>query len=307
MFGSGPDDREGAQKIVNKSTPAPLIATGLLLAATTIGASESEEEEEGLPLWEMGGVAFGQVFPAYPGAGDQNLTLLPLPYPIYRGGRLRFGEDFDNIAEGRLIKRDRVKLDLSFNANFPSDSKDIDVREGMPDLDFLVEVGPEVKIKLTENTERRSELLLNLPLRAAISLDGFNSTGRGFVFGPELEYKIDEYLSPRNELSLRWSPSWATRDYMDFFYTVPPEFETAVRPAYEASSGYLTSEFKIGLKRQITDRLRFIGSARVWVNSGAANENGPLFVDDVNWGIRAALIWTFWKSKRIEGDEEEED
>ena len=100
----------------------------------------------------------------------------------------------------------------------------------MPDLDFLVEVGPEVKIKLTENTERRSELLLNLPLRAAISLDGFNSTGRGFVFGPELEYKIDEYLSPRNELSLRWSPSWATRDYMDFFYTVPPEFETAVRP-----------------------------------------------------------------------------
>jgi len=283
---------------------AALVATGLLLQAAAAADSEPEEEE-GLPLWEMRGVAFGQVFPAYPGAGDQNVTILPLPYPLYRGKILRFGEDFENFAEGRLFKRERMQLDLSFDATFPSKSKDIDVREGMPDLDLLVEVGPELEIKLSENQAKKSKLLLNLQLRGVFSMDGLDAKGRGWVFNPELEYKIDEYFSPRNELSLRWSPAWATRRYMDFFYSVPPEFATPVRPAFEASSGYLTSEFKLGLKRQLTERLRFIGSARLWVNKGVANDASPLFEKDYGWGVRAALMWTFWKSKKRAGEEED--
>ena len=84
---------------------------------------------------------------------------------------------------------------------------------------------------------------------------------------------------------------------MDFSYGVAPEFETVDRPAFEARSGYLNTEFLFGVNRQITERLEFRGSVRLWLNNGAANRESPLYQDDINHGIRLALFWTAWQSK----------
>ncbi len=273
------------------------VFTLLLLSAAHLPAEETADEN--LPaLWKIRLVAFGQNFPAYPSSSDQNLTILPIPYPMYRGKILRFGEDLEDIASSRILNGDRVKLSIGLNASFPEDSDNLSVREGMPDLDFLVEVGPDLKIALKGGPDEDRELKLSLQVRGAASLDGLDLKGRGFIFNPELEYLARDMLGPRNELRFRVAPAWATRNYMNYFYGVVPEFATPSRPQFDASSGYLNTEFLVGLNRKITDRLEFRGSVRLWVNKGGANDTSPLYRRDYDRGIRLALFWTAWESKR---------
>lgn len=273
------------------------VCTLLLLAAAHVQAEETADSN--LPgLWGIRLVAFGQDFPAYPSSSEQNLTLLPIPYPVYRGKILRFGEDLEDIANSRILNGDRVKLSIGLNASFPEDSDKLSVRTDMPDLDFLVEAGPELKIALKGGPDEDRELKLSLQVRWAVSLDGLDLKGRGFIFNPELEYLARDLLGPRIELRFRVAPAWATRDYMNYFYGVAPEFATSSRPRFDASSGYLNTEFLVGLNRKITDRLEFRGSLRLWVNKGAANDASPLYQRDYDRGIRLALFWTAWESKR---------
>lgn len=260
-------------------------------------ASAQSDDDEAPPLWEFRFAAFGRYSPAYPGASKQDLTLLPLPYPVYRGSRLRFGEDFDRFAEGRVVRRRRVRLNVNFNVNFGEDSEDLAVRRGMPDLDLMLEIGPELEINLNDRDPAEGALFLALQARAGISFDG-GSSGRGYVFSPQLEYQLDQAFGTRNDLLFRWTPTWVSEDYADYYYEVLPAFETVGRSAFNASSGYLGSEFRVGLERQINDRLRFDGSVRLWINNGAKNGASPLFEDDHGLGLQAAFIWTLGSSER---------
>lgn len=275
---------------------AAALACLFLLSSSLVRAQETPAEDD-QPLWEFKLVPFAQNFPSYPGSRDQNLTVLPLPVPVYHGKFLRFGQDLEDLAEGRLFSNDRYDLSLSVSAQFPADSVDLSGRDGMPDLDFLFEAGPELIVRLRGDEEADRELKLSLQARAAISANGFDTKGRGFVFNPEIEYLARNLWGENNEWRLRVSSTWASSDYADFSYGVAPEFETVDRPAFEARSGYLNTELLFGLNRQITERLEFRGSVRLWLNNGAANRDSPLYQDDINHGIRLALFWTAWQSK----------
>ena len=85
---------------------------------------------------------------------------------------------------------------------------------------------------------------------------------------------------------------------MNYFFGVAPQFATTDRPAFNARSGYLNTELLVGLKRKLSDRLEFRGSVRLWVNKGAKNDTSPLYQRDYDKGIRLALFWTAWQSKR---------
>ena len=157
---------------------AATLTTFFLVTIQGTAAQPPEPESEELPLWEFRFAAFSRYAPVYPGAADHDLTVLPLPYPVYRGSRLHFGDDLDEFAEGHVLAGPRVKLDINFNVNFGADSEDVAVRRGMPDLDFLLEVGPELEIKLNNRPASEGELLLGLQLRAAVSFDSWDATGR---------------------------------------------------------------------------------------------------------------------------------
>ncbi len=273
------------------------LATALLFC-TSPALPDQDGVETHEPLWEFQVVAFGQYFPAYPSSADQNLTLLPLPFPVYRGKFLRFGEDLDELASGQIVDTDRLKLSLGVSASFPEDSDSLALRSGMPDLDFLVEAGPEIKLRLRGGKQDARELNLSLQLRAAVSLDGLDSKGRGVVFNPEVEYLARDLFGKGNEVKLRLSSTWASDDYMNYFFGVAPQYATADRPAFDASSGYLNTELLVGLKRKLSDRLEFRGSVRLWVNKGSTNDTSPLYQRDFDKGIRLALFWTAWQSKR---------
>jgi len=168
----------------------------------------------------------------------------------------------------------------------------------MPDLDFMAEIGPELEIRLSDRTAEQGEFLLAFQLRAGISLDSLNTSSRGYVLSPEFEYRRDQVFGGDNLLSLRFRPSWATEDYMDYYYEVEPRFATARRPAFDAMSGYVGSKITAAITRQINEKLVLGVSASYYLNSGAENDLSPLFQSNSGASIQVALVRTLAESKR---------
>ncbi|HKH20844.1 MAG TPA: MipA/OmpV family protein [Gammaproteobacteria bacterium] len=76
---------------------------------------------EKLRLWEAGvGIAL-VMFPDYRGPNQQSAYVLPLPYFIYRGERLKV--DY-NGSRGVLFDTKRLHLDSGINASVPVKSDD---------------------------------------------------------------------------------------------------------------------------------------------------------------------------------------
>jgi outer membrane scaffolding protein for murein synthesis (MipA/OmpV family) len=274
--------------------------SALLLMAPQVWAAEQENagDKEAKPLWEMKFATFARYGQSYPASEDSQFNFVPVPFPIYRGPILRVGDERGKPVSTRLFQTERFKLDFDFGLNFSVDSDDVDARTGMPDLDLLLEAGPELEFKVSESLAG-GELLLALQTRGAWSFDGFDSTSRGLVGSVELKY-TRPMREPGSELRLRIVPSWANDDYMDFFYGVAPEFATAFRPAYVAESGYLGTRFGASIKRQLSDSLEFRTGLNMNLHSGAANEQSPLFTDDTTFSGFVAVLWRFWESEARE-------
>ena len=112
-----------------------------------------------LPLWEAGLVGAAVSGPAYPGADQRSARALAAPFLIYRGKVLR--SDASGIG-ARLLRSERYELDIGFAASLPARSNAGAARAGMPDLGFLGEFGPRVKVLLANPTPT-SRLRLDLP------------------------------------------------------------------------------------------------------------------------------------------------
>jgi outer membrane protein len=275
-----------------------VISAGLSAYAQEVDESAAGDPEEELALWEFRLAAFGRSAPAYPGADESDTTILPIPVPVYRGSFLRFGENLDQVARGEIVETERVRVGLDLDFTFGEDSEDIAVRAGMPDLDFMLELGPEVEVRLDGLNPEHGAFFLALQLRAAVSFDDLDPSSRGFLMNPEFEYRRDGLFGGDNLLSLRFKPTWASEDYMDYYYEVAPAFVTPGRPAYDATSGYLGTRFTAALTRQINDRLTFGVSASYHLFKHAENEASPLFQRDSGKSLQAALVWTLAESER---------
>jgi outer membrane protein len=264
-------------------------------------ASPTDAEQEMEPLWEVRLAAFTRYGPSYPASEDSQFNIVPAPFPIYRGRFLRVGDDSEKPVRGRVFRRDRIKLDLDFAMTFGSDSDDIDARKGMPDLDIMLEVGPELELEFTESTRKGAHIFLALPLRAATSFDGFNPDYRGMVFAPEVRYRRSfeksrsKYTLP--ELKLRVTPTWASNRDMDYFYKVQEEFATETRDAFDAKGGYIGTEFSASMKYPLSDKLELWGGVTLGYHGGAKNEDSPLFTDKFTESVYVAFIWRLWESK----------
>ena len=275
-----------------------LLWPGTVLFAQEESPATPSEDEEAPALWELRLAAFGRYAPVYPGSDESDLTVLPIPVPVYRGSFLNFGENLDQVARGDIRETKRMRLGIDLDFTFGEHSSDIPVRRGMPDLDFMFELGPELEIKLDERTPEQGEFFLALQLRAGVSFDGLNPSSRGFVLSPEFEYRRDQAFGGDNLLSLRFKPTWASEDFMDYYYEVEPAFATAMRPAYNAASGYLGSRFTAALTRQINEKLVLGISASYQIYNGAKNRPSSLHQSNSGGSIQAALVWTLAESER---------
>lgn len=280
----------------------PGTTTLLMLAfCTSVASAATVEDPATDALWEMNIAAFGRHGPSYPASEESQDDFIPLPLPVYRGTFLRVGDDTDSPMRGRVFRTDRIKLDIDFDLVFGSDSDDVAARDGMPDLNLLTEIGPELELQFVDRGWLAADVFLALPVRGALSWDGLDPSFEGLVFAPELKFTRD-FGNERQQLKLRITSSFASDGYMDYYYEVTHAFATVQRPAFAADGGYLGTEIALSLRWPVANRLELWGGVRQGFYRGAKNEDSPLFTDDTTTTVYGAFMYRFWESRRRVAD-----
>ena len=135
------------------------------------------------PKWEAGLVLGGGWINDYPGADRNHVRSLVAPFLIYRGPVWRV--DRDGIRS-RLFANPDLELDLAASAAF--NARHSDAREGMPALDYLFGVGPQLVYKGWRQQWGSPEL--RLKARALVSTDFRHVDGRGAALDAEVRWRI---------------------------------------------------------------------------------------------------------------------
>ena len=154
-----------------------------VVVALAVLPAVSANAQSAPPLWEAGLAGGWGSSPAYPGSDHRVSRVVAAPWLVYRGPVFRVE---DNNVGARLLKTPRIELDVGIGGALPASSNDVALRAGMPDLGTLIELGPRLKVRLTD-PQARDQWRLDLPLRAVVEFqDGVH--GRGTIFEPEIKW-----------------------------------------------------------------------------------------------------------------------
>jgi outer membrane scaffolding protein for murein synthesis (MipA/OmpV family) len=233
--------------------------------------------------------------PYYRGVNQTRTYAIPFPYLKYRGEYFRIDE---GGAHGRLFESENIKLELSLAGGVPVTSDGNSPRQGMPDLDPTVELGPSMELLLWQNNDRRRKLALNLPLRSAISVSVDNIAHQGWTFSPYLEYIFESAYPGDWKAGLAWGPLYADKAYHNYFYAIEPLYTTPSRPEYSANAGYSGNRVTLTLQRNLGDV--WIGAFVRYDNlDNAAFLDSPLVNTNHYLASGLAFTWVFRKSSTL--------
>ena len=246
-----------------------------------------------LPLWELG-LGIGALHqPYYAGTKDTRTFAFPVPVPIYRGDIFKSDEDG---VRAQLAEDDLYKLDLSLDFNLAVDSDDVDLREGMDDIDSMLQIGPSLEITLAKTKNTRWEL--NLPVRANFAIDGSGIDESGFTFSPNISYFREfDWLNKPWRAGIALGPQFGSNEYQNVYYGVDREFVTTSRPEYSADSGYAGSRLLMTLRSRNQDRV-WVWFLRYENIEGAEFDDSPLV--ETNDAVSIGFIYSrfLFKSKQ---------
>jgi outer membrane protein len=260
------------------------------LAAVPESAVSEESRERALPRWEAGVVGFGATQPAYPGADTNTSRALVLPYLVYRGEYLR--SDRGGVGV-RAVKTARLELDVGFAGSLGSNASDVDARRGMADIGILVEMGPQLKINLTDVADGPGSSRIELPLRGVFDLND-DLRFKGLAFNPT--WVTTHGLPGRWAATWSVGAVWGSRKLTGTFYDVKANEVTATRPAYDASSGLIALRAGLSLSRPIGNTARFFTFVRQESLAGAANNDSPLVQRRSGTSAGLGISWSFLQS-----------
>lgn len=246
------------------------------------------------PVYELGAGTIILNIPNYPGANNNQFRVVPFPYVIYRGKVLRAD---DEGTRARLLSSKHLETGLSFGFNFPIKSEQNSSRQGMPDLDALVSLGPRVLYRIV-SAPSQHRLNLSVATKAVFS-SNFKSRFRseGLSIEPSLNYW---YQFPQwgTTLFSRLGFEFGSVKLNRFFYEVQSQYTTATRASYGANAGLIESSLSLGFGHSFYRNKLFLFSALSWRNlQWAKNRESPLVESRDNMGIILGLVWTFFESK----------
>ena len=267
-----------------------LINTAPLSAAnSTAGKSEDK------PLWEFGIAGNMASIPLYRGSGDDKLYALPLPYFIYRG---RFFQSDRDGFRGIFYSSDHIETSLSGGGNPPVNDDDT-AREGMGDLDFLVELGPALKWHPFKR-QPDQRFYFQTAARAIFSIglpDDLRTHHRGYRVTSSLHYRNKTIGgNPLWKWGVSLGVDFTDNEYNNYIYGVLDQYANELRPAYTAKGGYAGAMAATYLVRRFTDTLSLAVYTRIDNLSGAVYESSPLVETSNNFTVAASLIWKIKES-----------
>ncbi|WP_373098006.1 MipA/OmpV family protein [Zhongshania sp.] len=264
-----------------------------LLSALFSFAAEAEALRTGLlPKWELGAGIAGFHLPDYPGAEQSSSYVLPFPYIIYRGERVK--ADREGVR-GLLFEHRHWDLNISAGGSLPVNSGENRARDGMDDLDFSFEFGPSLRLKLQESAKQKTHLRFNV--RALLDLDGFPSMNyEGWVFNPELRWQ--RQLTDELSWGARVQVRYGSKDYHDYFYGVAPQFARSDRHAYRAPAGYNSTGSDIRIRWEAPSGWRVVMALSYVDLHDASFNDSPLFKKNSGAYFSLSIARILWRSNR---------
>jgi outer membrane scaffolding protein for murein synthesis (MipA/OmpV family) len=263
------------------------LRAALLLVCFSSGAAFAE----GQPLWEAGAGVGVIRFAHYRGSNEYQTWVLPVPYVVYRGEFLKVD---DRRMRGLFFRTDRSELDVSVNGAPPV--RNDNARQGMPDLDATLEVGPSLNLFLLRSGDKKEVLELRLPVRTVIASDFSHFRQVGWLFQPNISFDLHDAPGfPGWKFGVMGGLIYTDRAYNRYFYAVDPVFATPERPAFSPGGGYAGTQFIASLSRRFA---RFwVGGFAKWDNvRDAAFEESPLVKSRNNLSSGIAMAWVFSES-----------
>lgn len=233
------------------------------------------------------GIAFGTGWVHdYPGAEGGRMRYLAIP--TYKSKSFTIDQQ-DNV-KGDLVERDRFQLSMSFIFLFPTESDKTPIRQGMPDLDWTLQLGPELRFEVMHNSFHT--MYLRLPLRFVAQTDfshRFEYLEWNFAPGLRNVFDMGEY----GELVTRLDLDYASEKYSDMFYQVDPQYATPTRPAYNAKEGLL--EYIAGINYSYYDLFPWtvFAGGNAYFLDNAENRMSPLVRRKTTYSCFVGLIRYF--------------
>ena len=264
------------------------LLTILVISISNLHAEDISDEQ--IHKWEFGlGLGFLSL-PHYRGSDEKAEVFAPIPYLRYSGDRLKVDREGGRFY---LFNSPKVDIDLSLAFALAVDSKDNKAREGMPDLDSVIEIGPRLQFNLYESKDKDLRFRFAFPFRAAFSVDLDKVEHIGWFFAP---YAQVRYYFTGWESAVSVGPTWGSEQFHNNFYEVKPQYSTATRPAYEAQSGYSGSRVSFNLSKRYEKV--FVGLFMKYDDlRGATFLDSPLVKKDNSFVFGAVLSWVFYASK----------
>ena len=258
-----------------------------------------ESVGETQPLWEFGvGGGVGNV-PNYPASSERNFIALAAPYAVYRGDVLRIGDG--SGARAVVVEKSDFEFDISLGGAFSANNEDGGVRDDMPDLDYLFEVGPQLIYRISDfrfHNGGSGRLNAQLQTRAVFSTDFSAIRHQGYVIEPTLSYQQRGRVFKDTALRITLSAVFASERLQDYFYQVDARYVTPDRPAYDAQAGYLGAELSAGISFPVNNNIRAFFGGAIQVNNGAKNHHSPLFEDNITYSAGLGFVWRAYESEQ---------
>jgi hypothetical protein len=223
----------------------------------------------------------------YPGAAQGRMRYLVMP--AFHSKYITV--DRQDGARAHLVNERRIKFSVSFSFLLPTSAQDIPVRQGMPDLDLILQLGPELQIYfLRSNT---FNVYLRLPVRFIVATD-FKSDFEylQWTFAPSLRTEYN-FGSKYGKLGTRLEFDFASARYQSYFYQVEARYATADRPTYHAKMGIM--EYIVGLQYSYDHLLpvTFSASANIYLMRDAVNRNSPLHLRNEGYSFLGLMVYYF--------------
>jgi outer membrane scaffolding protein for murein synthesis (MipA/OmpV family) len=265
------------------------LAVVLLLSCLTAAHAQTEIR----PLWEAGAGFAGIDFPVYRGSNERKSYVLPVPYFVYNGEVLQVNRE---RVRGLIFKRDRIEMDLSVNGSVPA--RGSAARQGMPDLDPTLELGPSLNFHLLYSEDKRNTFDIRMPLRAVLASNFSHVQHVGWLFQPQLNLDFRDINHNGWNIGLVGGPIYSDKHYHGYFYNVAPQYATPTRPAYTAPGGYAGNQFIFAINKRHDGY--WTGAFMKWDNlNGAVFGDSPLVKSKEYFTIGFAVTWVFDKSDKL--------
>jgi len=247
------------------------------------------------PEWEIGAGFAAIDFPVYRGSGDRRGYLLPIPYFVYNGEVLQINRE---RVRGLLFRSDSFEADISVNGSVPAKSSDSVARQGMPDLDATLEIGPSLNYHFYYSEDHNKNFDLRLPLRSVTASDFSRFQNAGWLFQPQLNLDIRNIADSGWNLGLAASLIYTDQRYNQYFYDVPAQYATLTRPEYTSSGGYSGSQFIAALNKRHDGY--WMGGFIKWDDlNSAVFSDSPLLERKQYFTVGFAVTWVLDKSDKM--------